>query len=550
MTMTSNDDDSSAGEQQQLEALNAIAGIVSSGSEPSVQRQETNDTTGTNPWNVSPAVTCSNSELSSASSRKVNEPGGSGTFTDAAVVMPAPWQQEQQQSEQIQPQQESHQLSAFATATVTSDSPPVQVPAVRSFLSSGGDEQEAPPTPSKEQPQLQLIIDTTPASILLGANSGSPTTDYQEGGRLWQAALVEASITQKHSNKASRSRFAESIMERTRSRADPNALTPNSTGIISHMVSLGDHESSYILSSALAKKRVRVVQLLLIGLIGLLLGLLGNFFVSTSCHFATVHIGVGQHAGGDGTFEFHFGLWKYSPIDSVFQGYSYCFRYDQNYATEAPVLPRACNVAALIAGLIAITILWLYLIFGTTTPRRWKWAVRFAIIAAVVQAATVLLFFVPIGSDTISTSLATTICHDYSCDLGPGAYLAILTSVVWLVLACEMQYHMPVAQYADGALKVEEPQNLVATMEMTHCVDDVTREYVTRVTGKTKDDELPALHHLRRSPVRPTGFYSPNSLGSGILFPTSPAARRGPYQAPPYHEQTRIVEEGQQGVPA
>jgi hypothetical protein len=545
MTMTRNNKDSSAGEQQQLEALNATSGIVSIGSEAVVQRQETNDTTGTDPWNVSPAVTSSNSELSLRSSQNVNEPTGSGS--DAAVVMPAPWQQEQQQPEQIQ-QQESSQPSYVATDIGSSFPPPEQVPGIRFSLSASGDNQEAPPTPPNQH-QVQLVIDTTPA-ITSGANSGSPTTDYQEGGRLWQAALREASLTQKHSNKASRSRFAESIMERTRSRADPNALTPNSTGVISHMVSLGDHESSYILSTALAKKRVRVVQLLLIGLIGLLLGLLGNFFVSTSCHFATAHIGVGQHAGGDGTFEFHFGLWKYSPIDSVFQGYSYCFRYDQNYATEAPVLPRACNIAALIAGLIAISILWLYLIFGTTTPRRWKWAVRFAIIAAVVQAATVLLFFVSIGRDTISTSLATTICYDYSCDLGPGAYLAILTSVVWFVLACEMQYHMPVAQYADGALKVEEPQNLVATMEMTHCVDDVTREYVTRVTGKTKEDGLPALYHLRRSPVRPTGFYSPNNLGSGLLFPTSPAVRRGPYQAPPYHEQSRIVEEGEQGIPA
>jgi hypothetical protein len=535
MTMISNNDDNNDGELQH-EALNTIAGIVSSGSETLMQRQGTNDTstTGANPWNVSPAVTCSQSELSSASSQTGK--AAEESSIDAALVMPASWQQEHLESVQIQQQQ------------LSSHTPPDQLPGFRFSASTSCDDQQGPLTSTKQH-QVQLVVDTTRAS-LVAANSGSPTTDYPEGGRLWQRALREASITQKHSNKTSRSRFAESIMERTRSRADPNALTSNSTGALSHMVSLGDHESSYILSSALAKKRVRVVQLLLIGLIGLLLGLLGNFFVSTSCHFATVNIGVGQHSGGDGTFEFHFGLWKYSPIDSVFQGYSYCFRYDENYATEAPVLPRACNIAALIAGLIAISILWLYLIFGTTTPRRWKWAVRFAIIAAILQAATVFLFFVSIGRDTISTSLATTICHEYSCDLGPGAYLAILTSVVWLVLACEMQYHMPVAQYADGALKAEEPQNLVATMEMTHCVDDVTREYVTRVTGKTKDDELPALHHLRRSPVRPTGFYSPNNLGCSVMFPISPAVRRGPYTAPTYHEHTIIVEEGQHGIPS
>ena len=155
------------------------------------------------------------------------------------------------------------------------------------------------------------------------------------------------------------------------------------------MVTLGDNEGSFILSTALAKKRVRVVQLLLIGLVGLLLGLLGNFFVTTSCHFATVHIWVGQN---EKTFEFHFGLWKYSTIESVFQGYPYCYKYDQNYSNEAPIVARIANTVALVAGLIAMSVLWLYLIFGSTDQRRWKWAVRISAFAGVVQLCTLFFF--------------------------------------------------------------------------------------------------------------------------------------------------------------
>lgn len=291
------------------------------------------------------------------------------------------------------------------------------------------------------------------------------------------------------------------------------------------MVTLGDNDGSFILGAALAKKRVRVVQLLLIGLVGLLLGLLGNFFVSTSCHFATVNIMVGQN---DKEFEFHFGLWKYSPIESVFQGYPYCFKYDQNYANEAPIVARVTNIVALAAGLISISILWLYLIFGSTTKRRWKWAVRIAVVAGLVQLSTLYFF---LGN----------VCQEYTCQFGPGAYLTVFTAVVWFVLACEMHYHMPVAMYATGGGgqghsigAMEEPRSLVTTMEMTH-VDEVAREYITRVTGKTKEDEMPGLStDITGKRVRPKsamGMYSPNSTNgnSPNFYVQSP---RGTYQAP------------------
>ena len=133
--------------------------------------------------------------------------------------------------------------------------------------------------------------------------------------------------------------------------------------------------------------------------------------------------------------------------------------------------------------------------------------------------------------------------EENACELGPGAYLSIFTSVVWFVLACEMHYHTPVASYATGYLEhhpgaggtprnyvgLDEPQSLVTTVEMTK-IDEVTREYITRVTGKTKDDEMPTLStDLKR--VRPkSGLHTtPTSTNGNILYYPSP---QGTYQAP------------------
>jgi len=433
-----------------------------------------------------------------------------------------------------------------------------------------------------KSPQGGLATTTTTAGLDPPASSQEGQQQQPEqGGRLWEAALKEAEKEKSSTgSKGERSRFAESIMERTRSRADPDALVSSSCATTANtpqtpyylggtllfyigsnyyivvcskssacdaffgvnlltrfffvdiltrnkttaakpsMITIGgDSEASYILSTALAKKRVRVVQLLLIGLVGLLLGLLGNFFVSASCNFATVQIQVGQSKT---PFEFHFGLWKYSPIDSVFQGYSYCFKYDQNYAMDSPIVARIANIIALAAGLLSMSILWIYLIFGYTDKRRWKWAVRFGIFAGLVQLTTLYFFF---GQ----------LCQEYTCTFGPGAYLSVFTSVVWFAMACEMHYHMPVAQHATGysenpnvGAAMDEPRALVTTMEMTH-IDEVTREYITRVTGKTKEDEMPQLNRDLKG-VRPrSGMFTPKSTnGSELYFPTP----KGTYQAP------------------
>ena len=99
-----------------------------------------------------------------------------------------------------------------------------------------------------------------------------------------------------------------------------------------------------LMNTGPAKRRVRVVQLLVVGIWGLFCWL-GNFFVTTSCHFATIHTSVGQY---DSAFPLHYGLYKYSPVDSALAGYTYCYPYEQ--ASVWLILARALDALALVSG--------------------------------------------------------------------------------------------------------------------------------------------------------------------------------------------------------
>jgi hypothetical protein len=198
----------------------------------------------------------------------------------------------------------------------------------------------------------------------------------------------------------------------------------------------GDDDEGFIVRDAgvYAQKRVRVVQLLIVGLVGLLLGWLGNFFVGTSCHFAELNVQVGQY-GDD--FSLHFGLWKYSPADSALTGYKYCYPYNAGaayYESEAPILARIANLLALLAGTYSLMVLWFYLITGRALRSCWRWAVWMGYLAGLLQFLT-LVFFV--GH----------LCQIRSCQWGPAASLALVTSVAWVVLGWELHYQAPPLYY-------------------------------------------------------------------------------------------------------
>jgi len=191
-----------------------------------------------------------------------------------------------------------------------------------------------------------------------------------------------------------------------------------------------DEQAAFLIHTGLAHKRVRVVQLLIIGLVGMLLGWLGNFFVSSSCHFASVPVTVGQN--GD-VFRLHFGLWNYSPVDSALDGYKYCYPYNQGQRTaDAPVVARAINLAALLVGTYPLVVLWWYLISGKVHALFWKTAVYSALVAGALQFATPIFFFT--GS----------LCRESTCSVGPAAALSAVTAVAWGVLGAELHYQCPV----------------------------------------------------------------------------------------------------------
>ena len=114
-----------------------------------------------------------------------------------------------------------------------------------------------------------------------------------------------------------------------------------------NMIRISGQDEQLIMNTSLAKKRVRVVQLLAVGLVALLVALLGSFWVQSSCHFVSTTVEVGQNAQ---TFELHYGLWQYTPYDSAFRGYSYCSRYDDFFTSDSPLISRLAGCLSMVAG--------------------------------------------------------------------------------------------------------------------------------------------------------------------------------------------------------
>jgi hypothetical protein len=190
-----------------------------------------------------------------------------------------------------------------------------------------------------------------------------------------------------------------------------------------------DKEEFLFRTGMFANKRVRVAQLLLIGLVGILFGWLGNFFVNSSCYFASAPVTVGQN--GD-VFALHFGLWNFSPVDSALNGYKYCYPYSGNRSNDAPIGSRVFNLLALILGTYSLVVLWCYLITGRALSIFWRIAVFSSMLAGILQFLTLSFFF---GN----------VCHNSKCVLGPAAIISIITAIAWIILGAELFYNCPLS---------------------------------------------------------------------------------------------------------
>jgi hypothetical protein len=256
------------------------------------------------------------------------------------------------------------------------------------------------------------------------------------------------------------------------------------------MIRVGEVEDAFIMNTALARKRVRVVQLLSIGLLALLLGFMGGFYVQSSCHFFSADVEVGQNAQ---VFNLHYGMWKYTPMDSVFQGYSYCYQYDTQYTNDAPMIPRWTSCIALLLGGYSIGVLWFYLIMGKASQGTWRFAVLTAAVAGCLQLSTLLVF---IGD----------VCQREECKLGPAGILSVVVGSVWYILAFEMHYNMPMTAWVtevQDALEHEEG-GLVGNLEMADFKHGA-KAYVKRIVPGSKEYQYPTLNQIQKHNARPVG---------------------------------------------
>ena len=287
------------------------------------------------------------------------------------------------------------------------------------------------------------------------------------------------------------SQFAQSLLAKTRSRAEPGApvasvASPNRSEY-SRPVKIKVEEElneRFIRDTALARKRVSVVQLLLVGLISMLFCFIGGIGIQSSCHFVAADVQVGAT---EKVYKLHYGLWKFSPIGSAFQGYTYCDSYDEAYSVPPPNVPRVSSLLAFLCGAYAVLVLWLYLIFGQATRLSWYAAANLAVLSAFLHGASLLIFVSPV-------------CEDRDCELGPAGALTLAACAVSFFLAFEMYYNSPITSWRDdvpGCPSDEEPSRMIQSLELTHIEESVLAYYKRLIPNAMK--EMPTLNQFQRN---------------------------------------------------
>ena len=111
-------------------------------------------------------------------------------------------------------------------------------------------------------------------------------------------------------------------------------------------------------------------------------------------------------------------------------GYSYCYPYSGSHDNDVPLVSRIANIVALVLGTYSLVVLWWYLVTGQANRTMWSIGVWTALLAAVAQMTTLFFFF-------------DTLCQERSCSWGPASFLAIGTSVAWIILGFELYYQAP-----------------------------------------------------------------------------------------------------------
>lgn len=149
-------------------------------------------------------------------------------------------------------------------------------------------------------------------------------------------------------------------------------------------------------------------------------------------------------------FDLHYGLWKYTPVDSAFQGYSYCSNYDDQYITSSPVVPRIAGLAGLLFGTLPLITIWTYISFSVVSDACWTSSMWMLLLGCMCQAGTFLIFLLRS-------------CRDNECGMGPGAWASVISTLAWLILAIEMKLNSPLCAHipktGPGVVLIEKKQS-------------------------------------------------------------------------------------------
>ncbi|GAX16443.1 hypothetical protein FisN_19Lh021 [Fistulifera solaris] len=304
----------------------------------------------------------------------------------------------------------------------------------------------------KTQTVMNAITDATNKT----ANASDPpppvpfeqeqlTRNNNEKGGVHLPQLAGEQIQHHPQTNKNSNQWAETFKARTRSCANPNATTASTTATtnIDPSSTTVNPPPPDLVSVALPAHQLvfpnrdvlPVAQLLILGMVGILVGWLGNAVVGTSCYFASVNVTVQQKEK-----EMHFGLYKYSSADNGSNGYEYCVPYSGSYAKQAPFVARTMNVLAFFFGTMTLMVLWWTLVMGSSLvrPSLWMWSSRAAIMAGLCQLTTLSFY-------------AEAICRQHTCHLGPASYLNGIVAVVWFGIAREMRLRSPHRTSDDNA---------------------------------------------------------------------------------------------------
>ena len=182
-------------------------------------------------------------------------------------------------------------------------------------------------------------------------------------------------------------------------------------------------------AKGLSGNYVDLGRLIAIGVLGLVFGLLASTFTEVTCNFASIEKNIGYSGS---TSYMHFGLTKFSSMDSVFTGNKFCVPYHNNYYDmNKPSFARHAGELAILSGLCAMLILWHYIFTKHTTETRWKIGIYASALASLFQICTYQFFL-------------SEVCRDQTCLIGVGSIISGIATASFALVAFGMIHNSPV----------------------------------------------------------------------------------------------------------